>query len=284
MLKLTSAAQRWADSLSKAINLSALQDALASSAAQIDLSATDQALTGFTRQADVFRRVAESIARGLPEIDPARWIDQIDRWIPANLRGVPDLGAVATVALDEGVPLSWVPRGEIVVSLIDADGPQERLDILAERRDAILGDCEAALASTAHEWAVQCRSAIEALHAGVYGPAQSHASNIIDSIVLSLQGGRGRAVEQARSDFDNQPLRLAAENLSLRPLFRALTEWWPNSGTPLPAHFARHPTSHAVGQSGVFHPLYALIAVMLATSLTVQYEPVEPLSTSTRQV
>ena len=271
--RVGAAAKQWSDSLSKSINLPALRDALASSAPLIDLSAMSQALAGVSQQVDLLRQLAESITVRLPEIDVARWLDEADRWIPVNLRSLQDLDVVATVALDEGIPLSWVPRAEIVVCLVKADGPQARLRILTERRDDILDDCEAALSSSSHEWAVQCRNAIEALRLGVDGPAQSHASNIIDSIVLALLGDRSRAVELAQDDFADQPLRLAAENLTLRPLFRALIIWWPNSGTPPPDQFARHPTSHAVGQSGVFDPLYAVIAVMLATSLTVQYEP-----------
>jgi hypothetical protein len=80
-----------------------------------------------------------------------------------------------------------------------------------------LEDCEKALAPIENEWAVQCRGAVAAMRAGLDGPAQSHASNIIDSIVLGLHGknGRKRAKERAQEDFDDLPLQLAAENLSL---------------------------------------------------------------------
>ena len=72
-------------------------------------------------------------------------------------------------------------------------------------------------------------------------------------------------------NLDELPLQLAAENLTLRPLFRAFTAWWPESGESPPDFFARHATAHAVGHVGVFSPISALTAVMLATSLTVQY-------------
>ena len=170
------------------------------------------------------------------------------------------------------------PRTEIVVALIEADGPEARLGIMRERRTDVLDDCQAALDSISHEWAVQCRSAVAALRLSIDGPAQSHAGNIVDSIVLALHGknGRDRAKERAQDDFDELPLQLAAENLTLRPLFRAFTAWWPDSGAIPPAYFARHATAHAVGHVGVFDPLSALIAVMLATSLTVQYAPSHP--------
>ena len=124
-------------------------------------------------------------------------------------------------------------------------------------------------------WRAECREAVDALRAGFRGPAQSHASNIIDSIVLDLHGrdGRQHAKAKARETFEDTSLQLAAENLSLRPLFLAFVPWFPHSGEPPPEHFTRHATAHAVGRGGVFNSTSALVAVMLATSLTMQYAP-----------
>lgn len=273
------AQEQWADSLAKSVDFSALNNALASSAALTAFTETSNALTeSLQRQTDVFARITEGISFKLPTIDVARWLEAFDRWIPINLRGLTNLDEVAEVSLDEGLPLSWVPRPEIVVVLVDADSKEERHAILDQRRDDILDDCDAALSSVENECARQCRAAIATLRAGFDAPAQSHASNIIDSIVLAFYGknGRDHAKERAQEDFDDLPLQLAAENLTLRPLFRAFTSWWPTSGVVPPDHFARHATSHAVGHVGVFAPRSALVAVMLATSLTIQYSPGEP--------
>ena len=210
------------------------------------------------------------------------WFETLDRLMPSNLRGLlKRLGVVASVALDEGLPLCWIPRSGIVVALIEADDPEERRRILSQWRDDILDDCDAAVASSTHEWAAQCRAAIDALRQGHFGPAQSHASNIVDSIVLTLPSARPRdlAVERARRDFNEISFQQAAPYLTLRPLDRALTQWWPSSGNPPPTHFARHPTAHAVGHPGVFDPVHSLIAVMLAVSLAVQFAPGEPART-----
>jgi len=56
-------------------------------------------------------------------MDVGRWLEILDRWIPANLRRVGSLDAAAQLALDEGIPLSWIPRQEIVEALLGADGP-----------------------------------------------------------------------------------------------------------------------------------------------------------------
>jgi hypothetical protein len=278
-MQAVGAQKQWADSLAKSLDFAALNRAVSSSAALHEWTRTSAAFNESLRtQTELFARVAEGITFQLPTIDIPGLLTALDRWLPINLRDFVALDVVATVALDEGIPLSWVPRTEIVILLIEADGPAARVGILADRRDDILDDCEEALAPIAHEWAVQCRSALAAMRANLDGPAQSHASNIIDSIVLGLHGKNGRehAKFRAQEEFDRLPLQLAAENLSLRPLFRAFTTWFPNTGIDPPDYFSRHATSHAVGHPGVFAPVSALVAVMLATSLTVQYAPDEP--------
>lgn len=260
----TKAAQtQWAESLAKAINATEMNKAAAVRAA-LGRTAADSV----GRQIEeVFARIAEMNARlRLPRID-----FDFTHWLPANLRSIEnDLDAVATIALEEGLPLGWVPRSEIVAALISAGSHDERHGILIERTNDILDDCEAALADDESEWSRQCRNAIAALRVGLDAPGQSHASNIIDSIVMALHG-RDEAKERAQEDLDELPLQVAAENLTLRPLVRALTSWWPHSGDAPPEYFARHVTSHGVGHDGVFAPGHALVAVMLATSLTVQY-------------
>ncbi|PZR70034.1 MAG: hypothetical protein DLM66_04850 [Candidatus Dormiibacter spiritus] len=273
----------WAESLAKTIDFSALYDALAASATLTDAYGEVKGFTeSLKQQAEVFARIAEGFRFDLPTLDLAKWIGRLDRWIPVNLQGVQEgLATAARISLDEGLPLSWIPRAEIVVALISASSREERHVILRNRTIDILDDCEAALVANDTEWARECRNAIGALRAGFHSPAQSHAGNIVDSIVSALHGKQGRdhAKQRAAEDFDDVPLQLAAESLTLRPLFRALTAWWPASGEAPPEHFARHTTAHAVGYVGVFAPLSALVAVMLATSLTVQYSSEHPEST-----
>lgn len=268
------AQQQWAQSLARSIDFAALNDAVAASAALGSYTRTSEAFNeSLRKQTEYLARIADQVTFNLPSVDLAGLLEALDRWIPVNLRDVTDLDVVATIALQEGLPLTWVSRTEIVVLLVEAASADDRTGLLTVRRADILDDCEQALGSITHEWATECRNAIAAMRADLDGPAQSHASNIIDSIVLRLHGSNGRnhVKQSAQEDFDDQPLQLAAENLTLRPLFRAFTTWYPNTGIDPPDYFARHATSHAVGHAGVFAPTSALVAVMLATSLTVQY-------------
>lgn len=269
------AQKQWAAALAESIDFSALERAVESSAALDQWARTSAAYSqSFREQTEFLARIAGDIPFKLPTIDTAKLIAALDRWIPANLRGVAALEVVAKVAFEEGLPLSWVPRTELVLLLIEADGPDARVGILTEHRDDILDDCENALDAVESEWAVQCRSAVAAMRGGHDRPAQSHASNIIDSILRGLdEKGRQHARRGGELDLDELPLQLAAENLTIRPLFRALTPWYPNSGIRPPDYFSRHTTSHAAGHPGVFTSTAALLAVMLATSLVVQYAP-----------
>jgi hypothetical protein len=220
---------------------------------------------------DLSRPVAAvQISKLLADIDWAGLISP--DWLPPNI-GDADLAAVAAICLDEGLPLAWVPRAEIVKALLSAGSRDERQEILLARRADILDDCEAALGEIAHEWAVECRNAIAADRADLPQPAQSHAAGIIDSIVLAFLGehGRAEAKKRAEAPVDDLPLSVAIEHFALRPLFLCFTRWYPGNADPIPEHFARHATAHAVGQADVFTPINALVAIMLATSLTVQF-------------
>lgn len=261
---------KWAEGLARSINFEALlgvNDLLAKTTFPA-IAETQQAI------ANALKFHTEGWVKSLQFVDFDRMLEGLDRWIPDNLRDVEDLDAVARLALDEGLPLSWIPRPEIVQRLVDAADPDARLVLLDEARSDILEDCDVALADIPHRWARECEDAIRAIRGELDGPSQSHAANIIDSIVLCTLGpknGRQLAKERAVADWETLGLRIVGESLTLRPLYRALITWWPGSETPPPNHFARHPTAHAVGVPGLFGARRALIAVMLAVSLTVQF-------------
>ncbi|HUY08010.1 MAG TPA: hypothetical protein VMW80_00955 [Candidatus Dormibacteraeota bacterium] len=267
----------WLEQLSKSLDFSAitraneliLNNAAFSAASQIQR----ETFASISRTLD-YSALTEQLSSVLQGIDWGMLTGDLDNWLPENLREGDELEEVARLALEEGLPLAWVPRAEFVHSLVNAKSKEERSRILSEHLAEILDDCDAVLNSIDHDWASQCRSAIVVLRQpGLEAPAQSHAGNILDSIVLATLGGKGRdeAARRASAPYDDLPLRVAVENLVLRPLFLGFAQWWPAHGDPIPGHFARHATAHAVGQPGVFTRENALIAVMLATSLTVQF-------------
>ena len=236
-----------------------------------------------------FQRIREVLA------DAANFISNVVQTaqdaIPPNLHGLEDVRDVLTLTHAEGLPLVWVPRQEILQLLIEAPDADSRREILLSHRDEILGDCVAVLndvkpllndcVSTLSpmclEWAKESGEAARSLRAGLVGPAQSHAANVTDSIVphmswfLGDKPKRGHAIKRADEDVDDiASLTLLMNHLALRPLVCAYRRWRPGTGQPPPDQFARHVTAHGVGHPNVFNEYNALIAVMLAVSLTRQ--------------
>ena len=179
------------------------------------------------------------------------------------------LEPMARITLEEGIPMIGVLTPEIEDLLIGAPAHQ-RSRVLAEQQGNILNYCLRILGNTDNEWAKECRVAIEVLASGSYSAAQSHAAGITESILRHRYGkdAARKAKDRARQDMTSLSLPAAREILVLRPVVLAFAHWYPDSGDPIPTHFARHPTVHAVGHPGVFTKEKALISVMLAVSLT----------------
>jgi len=130
-------------------------------AATIDLSAIQRAndlILGSAAIWEASRKQAEEIAAITANFDYSALVEQFtsalaginwdqlreafERWLPSNLRSVSDLDDVARIALDEGLPLAWIPRAEVLEELLAAPNQEERLRILEAHADDILDDCE----------------------------------------------------------------------------------------------------------------------------------------------
>ena len=98
----------------------AAQQQIEALAAQIDLPAVHQLSAWTKRYDEVFEQIAKAAVFEFPEIDLR--IEDLDRWIPSNLHNLQGLGAVFSVALDEGIPFSWIPRPVTVAALVEAEG------------------------------------------------------------------------------------------------------------------------------------------------------------------
>lgn len=213
----------------------------------------------------------------LPDIDLKRMF----AGFPSNLgRYLSGIETLAKFSLTDGIPTSWVPRPDILDALIGTSCASERYEVLIRHRDEILDDCSQVLESHAGAWANAALQAIRAVRSGHEGAAQSHAANLIDSVILDVfadptsrhntRAPRKTAKTEASKVVDlNLSLQAVAKLLSLRPVLAAYEDWYPGDRPPM--GFNRHATAHCVGDPGVFNETFCIVAIMLATSLTCQF-------------
>lgn len=250
-------------------------------------------------------QMAQMIEKALDRSDTQRILDLLTKaanWIsdaiqafqnavPSNLHGLEGIEEVVALTRDEGLPLVWVPRNEILQLLVEAPDADTRRGILQSHRDEILEDCVTVLDDPAPllagglstlpamccEWVKESDEAARALKAGYVGPAQSHAANVIEGIApymsffLVDEPTKKDTLSRAKESVEDvESLTLLMNYLALRPLVLAYDKWFSSTDGPPPDHFARHATVHGAGHPMVFNEFNALTAVMLATSLTRQ--------------
>lgn len=161
-LKSNIANAAWVNSVYKSINLPELNLAFTQTAALLDAARVpSHLLDSITKQAQHLTSISDRIAAALPKFDFTDLLERLDRWIPTNLRDVEDLDLVATVALEDGIPVAWVPRPEIIAAVVEAATSEARIALLESRRDDILDDCDNALAGVDGEpprvqWRLGC--------------------------------------------------------------------------------------------------------------------------------
>ena len=217
-------------------------------------------------------------------------------WTTDPTAAVVDYVGAVRLALDEGIPLAWVPDQETVHLLLavrgSGDGRRTQLHrILDDRRSIILDFCKAQLDQIANGSAVSAdgqqmvaiaRQSIEALRLGLTAPAQSAATALIDHLLwdafTTVHGDYKHASTRQRVEELSQLIdRMSVTFLSalrelatMMPVFTAWTPWRPGSNTPPPTTFSRHVTTHHIAASDQVSPVNALTAVMLAVSLLSQ--------------
>jgi hypothetical protein len=186
-----------------------------------------------------------------------------------------DWDAAGRIALDEGIPLVYVPPVDIVLALMEAASAADRLAIVGAERDTIADAClkileEGSLTTAFPEFSPLAQAAVKALIEGHFQAAQALAVNIIESFVREWVAEKYRTVKQYTQDADpamadpDAPFsvqRLRLETMIL-PLFKFYTDWFSNTGDPVPKELSRHVTVH---QATPHH--YTVVNAVLASIL-----------------
>ncbi len=190
--------------------------------------------------------------------------------LPPNWPGDIDLGQVQAVIQDDGLPLVWVPRAEIVTSLLAAPDRAARVEVLLAHEQEITADCRTVLGSVSHETlsgqlplAVK---ALEAFEAGHHEAAQALAAAVTETAVTHALGDYKKARQRAAFDPGKVTLRQLRVQAALAPIGPFYTAWSPSSGTPAPEALSRHVTIHQADQRHYTRG-NAAVAVLLTTSV-----------------
>ena len=182
--------------------------------------------------------------------------------------GMFDLGL--DIIRDEGVPLVWVPRKEIITELLEAPDRNSRLGILLARKVDVIEDCRGVLEDvTCDSFAEQVtllRRAVDALEAGHDEAAQALAVVVTETAVTRSIGGYKKVKKEVVVDLGDMPLFALRVRAALLPLASFYTDWYPNKGAPPPELLSRHATVHQA-DSVHYTSSNAVLAVMLGTSV-----------------
>lgn len=204
----------------------------------------------------------QGILRQLADKFPPNWpVDDIDL-----------IENVFDVIQDDGIPLVWVPRKEIVTEVLKAPNRDERIKALLARRGDVIQDCRAILATISHpDLANQlplAKSSVDAFEGGHDEAAQALAVVITETVVSRAIDKKYAKVRDAVKieDWGNlsiSELRLKSALAAVGPFY---VTWFPNTGTPAPTELSRHVTVHQADASH-YTPGNAIVAVMLVTSV-----------------
>ncbi|MGY1435431.1 hypothetical protein [Streptomyces reniochalinae] len=218
----------------------------------------------------------------------SRWsalTERMELLLPDNWRGEDlDFDAVLRV-LEDGIPLVWVPSSEVIRGLAAEADAAARRTVLEERAATVIEDCRSAIKAitredlTAH--AAHVNDCLSLITEGRCAAAQALSASVWDTTLRAvaradpaLRNGKritygsvkkgmpkatlGTAIGQFRSYCIHTSVHAACVNFDGPP-------------TPVPEHYSRHATSHAVGPTQ-YTKANALAAVMLAVGLLRELE------------
>ncbi|MFF9238400.1 hypothetical protein ACF1AY_15905 [Streptomyces sp. NPDC014776] len=225
---------------------------------------------------------APTLGRILAQTQPQltklqRLVEDLRQLIPENLRGLRagDHEKIFRLTGEDGTSLAWAPRVSIVRELLDADGLEARSTVLVDHAAEIADDVEASLASVALPQHQALRGllleAAAAVRAGLYGPAQAAASNVLDTTVnvhilefLRREGPMTKTGTRKhfRPADDWGDITFAELELVLvgGGIGTAYEQWTRGEGH---MSFNRHATAHQV-DDGAYSPAHAIRALLLA--------------------
>ena len=185
--------------------------------------------------------------------------------------GQVDLDKVEKVVIEDGIPLVWIPRPELVELILQAPDKAARFRILAEHKKGIVEDCLACMALvTDPMFSGQVPlgiKAIEAFSSGRFEAAQALSTVVAESAIRKLTSESYRKIsEYARESFFDEPISHLRMSAALAPVGVFYTPYFESDGKPPPEQLSRHMTVHFADVSH-YTELNAILSIMLLASV-----------------
>jgi hypothetical protein len=172
--------------------------------------------------------------------------------------------------------LVWVPRGEVVRRLVDAE-EESRGDVLLSSSGQIVEDSRSVLDAIEHPELQQvCRAAKEVadcIDAGFDMAAQSLAASVLSDVINTKFG---LSFRQAQERFNvEDPMKIPwvrfREAAVLLLVAEALETYFHDKGDPVPARFSRHASAHSVSETQ-YNRENALAGLLLVSAFLMESE------------
>jgi hypothetical protein len=208
----------------------------------------------------------------LPFFNPTiqHLLGQVRDMRPPNWVRDADIRELDRLVKDEGIPLAWVPRAEVVEMVRAAPDRASRLDVLLTARSEVLADCSEVLRAIDDPEFVGreplARRAIAAMNEGHHESAMALAVNVVDSMMRTEYRVRyGELLKQLNYELGDVLIRDSRWRLSLAPCVKFFAEFdfWSD---PPPDDLARHAAVHKADIEH-YNETNSLIAVMLLVSV-----------------
>lgn len=218
-------------------------------------------------------RLAAEASRHRLGLNVAKLAAQFDAMIPENWRGNEiSWGEALRIVQREGIPLVWVPDGELVRQILGRRTPATRRTFLLQRRTRILDHCRAVQGSVDSKELSNHVALLDEANRAVRGryPAagQALAANVLDAALrthLETDHPYGTTAKWHSEDLMETELAAMKSAFTQVAVGHALIVFWHHRGDPIPTSFSRHATAHTVS-SEQYTTTNAVHSIMVTTA------------------
>jgi hypothetical protein len=189
---------------------------------------------------------------------------------PPNWPSGLTIEAAVQIITEEGIPLTYVPRAEIVSKMLEASDRRARVTVLLNHSEAVLDDCTLALSEVESqdlaEYVDLTGKAVGAYRGGHVEAAQTLAVVVAESVIYEAFGKYSTAIQRSQFVISTVQLWELRLRTAIAPIAAFYTPYFKHKGDSLPEITSRHATVHHPSQQTLTAG-DSLIATLFAVSL-----------------